>query len=114
MTLDSILDSGPKGSLPITAEMLPHRPSGDLCWTQNAGMGWDPAKLTGSEILLLSTHGGIRPNGSVPDGAHRHVKRRPRSFVGAGPKSSVRPRILWQRRNTAVDVTLQILIGVLP
>jgi putative YjhG/YagF family dehydratase len=56
---------GPKGSLPLTPEMLLARPSGDLFgWTQNAGMGWDPAKLGGKEILILSTHGGIR----APDG----------------------------------------------
>lgn len=56
---------GPRGSLPLTAEMLLQRPSGDLFgWTQNAGMGWDPAKLGGKEFLLLSTHGGLR----APDG----------------------------------------------
>ena len=56
---------GPRGSLPLTAEMLVQRPSGDLFgWTQNAGMGWDPAKLGGKEFLLLSTHGGLR----APDG----------------------------------------------
>lgn len=52
---------GPPGALPLTPEMLLHRPSGDLFGlTQNAGMGWDPAKLTGKQVLLLSTHGGIR------------------------------------------------------
>lgn len=80
MNLQSILDSGdeslydiqtkvpgPKGSLPITAEMLMQRPSGDLFgWTQNAGMGWEPSKLTGSEVLLLSTHGGIRAEDGSP------------------------------------------------
>ena len=31
---------GPAGALPLTAEMLRERPSGDLFgWTQNAGMG---------------------------------------------------------------------------
>ncbi len=57
---------GPKGQLPITPEMLLTRPSGDLFgWTLNAGMGWNPAKLGGKEILLLSTHGGIRrPDGT--------------------------------------------------
>jgi putative YjhG/YagF family dehydratase len=41
--------------------MLLERPSGDLFgWAQNAGMGWNPAKLGGKEILILSTHGGIR------------------------------------------------------
>ncbi|MEO8126247.1 MAG: YjhG/YagF family D-xylonate dehydratase [Bryobacteraceae bacterium] len=58
---------GPKGSLPLTAEMLLTRPSGDLFGlTQDAGMGWDPAKLGGKEILLLSTHGGIRAADGKP------------------------------------------------
>ncbi|MFN7992247.1 MAG: dihydroxy-acid dehydratase [Bryobacteraceae bacterium] len=57
---------GPSGSVPVTAEMLLERPSGDLFgWSQNAGMGWNPAKLGGKEILILSTHGGLREaNGS--------------------------------------------------
>lgn len=56
---------GPAGSLPITAEMLRERPSGDLFgWTQNAGMGWSASALGGKEFLMLSTHGGIR----APDG----------------------------------------------
>jgi putative YjhG/YagF family dehydratase len=58
---------GPAGSVPITAEMLLQRPSGDLFgWAQNAGMGWNPSKLGGKEILILSTHGGIRrPDGTA-------------------------------------------------
>jgi xylonate dehydratase len=56
---------GPKGAVPFTVEMLLERPSGDLFgWTQNAGMGWDPQKLGGPEVLILSTHGGLR----APDG----------------------------------------------
>ncbi len=57
---------GPAGSLPITAEDLLKRPSGDIFGlTQNAGMGWDPRLLKGKEILLLSTHGGVRrPDGT--------------------------------------------------
>jgi putative YjhG/YagF family dehydratase len=52
---------GPEGALPLTAEMLRGRPSGDLFgWTQNVGMGWKPEALGGKDILLLSTHGGIR------------------------------------------------------
>src|SRR5580704_8609535 len=52
---------GPAGSLPLTAEMLRERPSGDLFGlSQNAGMGWNPAALGGKEFLILSTHGGIR------------------------------------------------------
>ena len=56
---------GPRGILPVTPEMLRERPSGDLFgWTQNAGMGWEPAAMGGREFLILSTHGGIR----MPDG----------------------------------------------
>jgi len=75
---ESILDSGddsiyrirtrapgPPGALPLTEQFLLERPSGDLFgWVQNVGMGWRPDKLGGPEILLLSTHGGIR----APDG----------------------------------------------
>ncbi|HLN02493.1 MAG TPA: YjhG/YagF family D-xylonate dehydratase [Bryobacteraceae bacterium] len=58
---------GPQGSLPLTPEMLLTRPSGDLFgWAQNAGMGWDPRALGGKEILLLSTHGGIRNADGTP------------------------------------------------
>lgn len=57
---------GPRGALPLTPEMLLTRPSGDLFgWTQDAGMGWDPARLGGKEILILSTQGGVR----APDGS---------------------------------------------
>ena len=57
--------AGPSGSLPFTAEMLRQSPSGTLFgWTQNAGMGWNPAALGGKEFLILSTHGGLR----APDG----------------------------------------------
>ncbi len=58
---------GPQGELPVTPEMLLERPSGDLFgWTQNAGMGWDPAAMRGKEILILSTHGGIRAADGTP------------------------------------------------
>ena len=80
ISLESIVDSGdvslfdvrskaagPQGSLPITAEMLINRPSGDLFgWSQNAGMGWNPQKLGGRDILILSTHGGIRAEDGTP------------------------------------------------
>jgi putative YjhG/YagF family dehydratase len=58
---------GPAGALPFTDEMLRRRASGDLFgWTQDAGMGWDPAQLGGAEVLLLSTHGGIRAADGTP------------------------------------------------
>jgi putative YjhG/YagF family dehydratase len=57
--------AGPAGALPLTGEMLRDLPSGHLFgWSQNAGMGWDPAGLGAKEFLILSTHGGIR----APDG----------------------------------------------
>src|SRR6266481_3405760 len=59
--------AGPQGAAPITPEMLLLRPSGDLFgWTQNAGMGWEPALLGGKEFLILSTHGGIRAADGTP------------------------------------------------
>ena len=58
---------GPSGALPVTPEMLLTLPSGDLFgWSQNAGMGWDPRALGGKEILILSTHGGIRDAAGAP------------------------------------------------
>ncbi|MBB5056246.1 putative YjhG/YagF family dehydratase [Granulicella aggregans] len=52
---------GPSGSLPITPEMLLNEPSGNLFGlSQNAGMGWEPARLLDPEFLILSTHGGMR------------------------------------------------------
>ena len=56
---------GPAGELPLTDDMLRHRPSGDLFgWTQDAAMGWEPAQLARDEYLILSTMGGMR----APDG----------------------------------------------
>ncbi len=56
---------GPSGSLPLTAEMLLSRPSGDIFGlTQNAGMGWDPRELARKQFLIISTQGGLR----APDG----------------------------------------------
>src|SRR5712692_949177 len=57
--------AGPQGSLPLTAEMLLERPSGDIFGlTQNAGMGWDPRELGRPQYLILGTQGGVR----APDG----------------------------------------------
>jgi putative YjhG/YagF family dehydratase len=56
---------GPRGRLPLTAEMLLERPSGDIFGlTQNAGMGWDPRELGRPQYLILGTQGGVR----APDG----------------------------------------------
>lgn len=58
---------GPAGVLPLSAEMLLTQPSGNLfALSQNAGMGWEPARLLDPEFLILSTHGGLRAeNGDV-------------------------------------------------
>ncbi len=78
MTFSNVVDSqdpdifavrthapGPQGALPLTAEMLLEQPSGNLFGlSQNAGMGWAPEALGGKQVLILSTHGGVR----APDG----------------------------------------------
>ena len=47
--------------------MLLTQPSGNLFGlSQNAGMGWDPAHLLGPEVLILSTHGGLRAADGAP------------------------------------------------
>jgi putative YjhG/YagF family dehydratase len=80
ITLNSVLESsdlplggvtthapGPSGKLPITAEMLLQQPSGNLFGlSMNAGMGWAPDKLAGPEVLILSTHGGLRADDGTP------------------------------------------------
>ena len=59
--------AGPAGQLPITAEMLLNQPSGNLFGlTQNAGMGWEPARLLDPEFRILSTHGGLRAEDGRP------------------------------------------------
>ncbi len=79
MSRDPLLDSadeaiyqlrttaaGPSGVLPLTPELLKGMSSGDLFgWTQNAGMGWNPAQLLRRQFLILSTQGGVR----APDGS---------------------------------------------
>lgn len=58
---------GPEGALPITPEMLLTQASGNLFGlTQNAGMGWEPARLLDPEFLILSTHGGLRAADGTP------------------------------------------------
>jgi len=47
--------------------MLLTQPSGNLFGlSQNAGMGWDPARLLDPEFLILSTHGGLRAEDGSP------------------------------------------------
>ena len=56
---------GPRGTIPLTEDLLLHSPSGDLFGLSlNAGMGWNPSELDRKQFLILSTQGGIR----APDG----------------------------------------------
>ena len=58
---------GPQGALPLTEELLLDAPSGDLfALSQNVGMGWDPAELNRTQVLILSTQGGIRASDGTP------------------------------------------------
>src|SRR4029078_540225 len=58
---------GPRGSLPLSAEMLRDSPSGDLFGlTQNARMGWHGTEMLGPQMLILSTQGGIRAEDGKP------------------------------------------------
>ena len=72
-TADLALDAvatharGPSGVLPLTPEMLLTQPSGNLFGLSlNVGMGWDPLRLLGPEVLILSTHGGLRAEDGTP------------------------------------------------
>ncbi len=81
---------GPQGSLPITAEMLLTAPSGNLFGlTQNAGMGWEPARLLDPEFLILSTHGGLRAQDGTPIALGFHSGTLGgRSADGGGPRAN--------------------------
>jgi putative YjhG/YagF family dehydratase len=58
---------GPAGALEITPDALRHAPSGDIFGlTQNVGMGWDPRTLAQSDVLILSTTGGLRSDDGTP------------------------------------------------
>ena len=66
--------AGPAGKLPLDEDYLRNAPSGDLFGlTQDAGMGWDPAKLRGTEFLILGTMGGIRAPDGTPIALGYHV-----------------------------------------
>ena len=58
---------GPAGKLPLSDELLRHRPSGDAFgMSQDAGMGWNPQSLSGPQYVLLSTLGGLRADNGTP------------------------------------------------
>lgn len=77
---------GPEGKLPLTPEMLIQRPSGDIFgMTLNAGMGWDPTRLVGPEVLMIGTTGGIRGADGKPValGLHTGHYETPLQFAAA-------------------------------
>lgn len=64
----------PEGDIPLTADMLTHRPSGDAFgMTEDAGMGWDPSALAGPQFVMLSTMGGIRASDGHPIALAHHT-----------------------------------------
>ncbi len=65
---------GPRGKLPLTAEMLLGRPSGDAFgMTEDAGMGWPPEMLAGPQFVMLSTLGGLRAEDGSPRALGYHT-----------------------------------------
>ena len=84
--MDEILDSaqtnlyeveisapGTAGAIPFTPETLIQRPSGDLFGAiQNVGMGWRPERLSGLQVLLLGTTGGISAADGSPEALGYH------------------------------------------
>ena len=58
---------GPAGKLPLSDAILREQPSGDAFgMSQDAGMGWDPAQVAGTQYVLLSTLGGVRADDGTP------------------------------------------------
>ncbi|GCE31609.1 dehydratase [Dictyobacter alpinus] len=88
---------GPQGELPLTPKMLREWASGDLFGlSQNVGMGWEPAKVLGKHILMLSTQGGIRAEDGTPIAlgyhtGHWEVGRLMRAAAGAFKGSGMVP-----------------------
>lgn len=65
---------GPKGTLPLTPDMLKTLPSGNIFgMTMNAGEGWNTDTLANGDVMIISTKGGLRnPDGSpIAVGLHQ-------------------------------------------
>ncbi|GER91201.1 dehydratase [Dictyobacter vulcani] len=88
---------GPQGELPLTPKMLREWASGDLFGlSQNVGMGWEPAKVLGKHILMMSTQGGIRAEDGSPIAlgyhtGHWEVGRLLRAAAGEFKRSGMVP-----------------------
>lgn len=58
---------GHEGRLPLTEEMLLNEPSGNLFGlTQNVAMGWNPEEVNREQVVIVSTHGGLRADDGQP------------------------------------------------
>ncbi len=58
---------GATGRLPLTADMLLNEPSGNLFGlTQNVAMGWNPEEVNRQQVVIVSTHGGLRAEDGRP------------------------------------------------
>jgi putative YjhG/YagF family dehydratase len=58
---------GPSGRLPLTPAMLREEPSGNVFGlTQDVGMGWAATELTGPQVVIVSTLGGVRGDDGRP------------------------------------------------
>ncbi len=58
---------GAQGRLPLTADMLLNEPSGNLFGlTQNVAMGWNPEEVNRQQVVIVSTHGGLRADDGRP------------------------------------------------
>ncbi|MEZ5394374.1 MAG: hypothetical protein R2724_16280 [Bryobacterales bacterium] len=66
-------------------------------WTQDAGMGWNPAEARTPEVLILSTQGGIRGEDGKPIALGYHTGHfevgllmppQPKSCARAAPSPS--------------------------
>jgi len=56
-----------KGEFPVTEEILRHAPGGDIFgMSQDVGMGCDGKRLTDSQVLILTTMGGLRKEDGTP------------------------------------------------
>ena len=63
---DLVLEGpGPTGELPLSDALLRYEPSGHVFgMSQDAGMGWEPARTDAPQYVILSTMGGLRePSG---------------------------------------------------
>src|SRR5579859_1431133 len=56
-----------EGKIPLTADQLLSEPSGNLfAMTQAVAMGWNTEEINRQQVLIISTHGGLRAEDGSP------------------------------------------------